>query len=105
MKRIKSKSGRFIALVGAKNQNYSVCVTAAAVEAFCDSWPCSRLPHHQPIRFEFQPNGDLVDIDNSFWWKGGFGTGTGCDYDGEDLLALSQDASNFGGRMYDKYAK
>ncbi len=36
----------------------------------------------RPIRLEFAANGDLVDISTS--------------YDGEDILALSQDAQSFG---------
>lgn len=62
---------------------YSVKVSAREVENFKDSWPCSALPS---CAFWFQfdrRNGDLVDMRPN-------------EYDGEDLLALSQDAQEFG---------
>lgn len=83
--RVHSKSGRFIALLPESLQGgFSVVVTECGVSAFKSRWPCSRLPE-RPIRFEFEANGDLVDI-----------VGTG--YNGEDMLALSESAQSFGDR-------
>ncbi len=80
--RVHSKSGKFIAILPESLQGgFSVCATRDGVSAMRSSWPCSRLPD-RPIRFEFEANGDLVDISTS--------------YDGEDILALSQDAQSFG---------
>lgn len=90
--RVHSKSGRFIALLPDSLQGgFSVVVTEGGVCSFKASWPCSRLPE-RPIRFEFASNGDLVDI-----------VGTG--YDGEDMLALSQDAQSFGDRAMETRCK
>jgi len=62
---------------------HSVTVSRAEVEAFKDTWPCSGLPERS-IWFQFDKrNGDLVDM-----------RGVG-DYDGPDLLALSQDAQAY----------
>lgn len=82
MIRVRSKSGRFIALlpddlIG----GFDVVVTAWGVQSFKSSWPCSRLGDG-PIRFSFAKNGDLVDVSTS--------------RDGEDLFALSEDAQEFG---------
>ncbi len=64
---------------------YSVSVSAAEVENFKSTWPCSGLPGHA-IWFQFDKrNGDLVDIkpdSNNF--------------DGPALLALSNDAQAYG---------
>ncbi len=80
--RVHSKSGRYIALLPESlTGGFSVVVTANGVSSFKSSWPCSRLGT-QPIRFEFAANGDLIDVST--------------DRDGEDLLALSQDAQEFG---------
>lgn len=60
-----------------------VTVSRAEVKAFKSRWPCSGLREFNTT-FEFDKrNGDLVTI---------FGQG---DYDGPDLLALSQDAQAF----------
>ena len=82
MLRIKSKSGNFIALLHEPlgKCGFDVIATKWGVDAFRDRWPCSRLPHRM-IKFGFASNGDLVDLNT--------------DYDGEDLLALSQDAKEF----------
>lgn len=62
---------------------FAVTVSAAEVSEFRAGWPCSRLPD-VPIAFVFQvSNGDIVDI-------------IGTDYDGEDMLALSEDAQRYG---------
>ena len=64
---------------------YTVRVSARGVEAFNDSWPCSRLPE-KAISFQFDKrNGDLVNIrpDSSR-------------FDGPELVALSEDAQNWG---------
>lgn len=67
---------------------YSVQVTRAEVEGFKDSWPCSTLPD-RAITFQYDKrNGDLVDI-----------TPDSADFDGPDLLALSQDAQSYGQRQ------
>lgn len=85
MIRVHAKSGKFIALLPAdlsKPCGFRVVVTANGVGAFKSSWPCSRLKE-QPIVFEYASNGDLVDI------------GWSNQPDGDDLLALSQDAQEF----------
>lgn len=82
--RVRSKSSRFIALLpDPPADGFSVVATLWGVEAFNSCWPSSRL-RPRPIRFEFARNGDLIDI-----------TG-GKQPDGEELLALSQDAQAFG---------
>jgi hypothetical protein len=81
--RIRSKSGRFIALIpAAPAEGFSVVATALGITHFNSRWPCSRL-RESPVRFEFAGNGDLVDV-------------VGKQPDGEDLLALSHDAQEFG---------
>lgn len=83
VKPIRSKSGRYVALIPEPPADgFSVTVTAFGVAAFNASWPCSRLKEKR-TRFEFSANGDLVDI-------------TGKQPDGEELLALSHDAQAFG---------
>ena len=90
--RLKSKSGRFIALIPATLQGgFSVVVTANGVGSFNASWPCSRL-RERPVRFEYASNGDLVDI-------------MGTQPDGEELLALSQDAQEFGDACIERRRK
>jgi hypothetical protein len=80
--RVHSKSGRFIALLPESlTGGFAVVATRNGVDSFRSSWPCSRLPD-RPLRFEFAPNGDLVDLNTN--------------YDGPDILALSQDAQEFG---------
>lgn len=80
--RVHSKSGKFIAILPDTLQGgFSVCATRNGVDNMRDAWPCSRLPN-RAIRFCFASNGDLVDVSTG--------------YDGEDLLALSQDAQTFG---------
>lgn len=60
-----------------------VTVSAEEVRAFRAKWPGSALPA-RGISFTFDAeNGDLVDLQ---------GAGN---YDGSDLLALSQDASSY----------
>ena len=62
---------------------YSVSVSAREVGAFKSTWPCSGLPERS-LWFQFSKNNhDLVDL-----------AGNG-DYDGDDLLALSQDAQRY----------
>jgi hypothetical protein len=61
---------------------YSVSVSANEVYAFKQTWPCSRLPE-KSIWFQFDKrNDDLVDMKPVL--------------DGEDVLALSHDAQNYG---------
>jgi hypothetical protein len=67
---------------------HSVSISAAEIKAFKDRWPCSGLPS-RGFWFQFDKrNGDLVDMKPS-------------EYDGEALLALSQDAQQYA----DKKAK
>lgn len=81
--RVHSKSGRYIALLpDSLMGGFSVVVTESGVSAFNASWPCSRIPC-RPIRFEFEANGDLAGI-------------VGTNRDGEEMLALSQNAQEFG---------
>ncbi len=90
MQRVHSKSGRFIALLpDSMRGGFRVVVTVNGVECFKASWPCSRLKV-QPIVFEYASNGDLVDI------------GWSNQPDGEDLLALSQDAQEFGEKCMER---
>lgn len=94
MERVHSKSGKYIALLPDAEERakgirgFSVVVTANGVGSFISSWPCSRL-HEYPIRFDYAENGDLVDI-------------IGNQPDGEDLLALSQDAQEWGEKILAK---
>ena len=89
MKRVRSRSGRYIALLpDPPATGLSVVVTVWGVAAFNATWPCSRLKE-RATRFEFAGNGDLVDI-------------VGSQPDGEELLALSQDAQTFGERCKQK---
>ena len=82
MIRVHSSSGRFIALLPDDLQGgFAVVATASGVASFRASWPCSHLGE-QPIRFEFAGNGDLEGISTS--------------RDGADVLALSEDAQEFG---------
>ena len=82
--RVHSKSGWFIALLPESlTGGFCVVVTAGGVCSFRAGWSCSRLKG-SPIRFEYASNGDLVDI------------GGPAQPDGPDLLALSQDAREFG---------
>lgn len=92
--RFHSKSDKYIALIPrealdptARAIGFSVVVTADGVSSFKASWPCSQLGE-QPIRFEFASNGDLVDVST--------------DRDGDDLLALSQDAQEFGEKVIER---
>jgi hypothetical protein len=64
-------------------------VVASKVDAFLDSWPCNGVNWRGPIRFEYSSNGDLVDM-----WPS--------DIDGEAILALSEDAQNFGDKCCEK---
>ena len=92
MTRVHSKSGRFIALLPddlSRPCGFRVVVTASGVYSFRAAWPCSHLKE-QPIVFEYASNGDLVDI------------GWSNQPDGPDLLALSQDAQEFGDRCIEK---
>ena len=90
MVRVHSKSGKFIALLPDDMRGgFRVVVTSWGVGAFRASWPCSRL-REQPIVFEFAGNGDLVDI------------GWSNQPDGDDLLALSEDAQEFGEKCMER---
>jgi hypothetical protein len=65
---------------------YSVTVSAFEVDNFNSRWPCSPIPRRS-IWFQFDKrNGDLVDIR----------PGLSQDFDGDALLALSQDAQAHG---------
>ena len=89
MVRIRSKGGRYIALLPQDhNIGFDVVVTAMGVQAFASRWPCSRLGT-QPIRFSFAGNGDLVDVSTR--------------RDGPDVLALSEDAQAFGEKAQTKH--
>ncbi len=70
---------------------FSVTVASDEITDFARHWPCCELPFG-PITFQFEKNnGDLVAI-----------TGH-ADYDGPDLLALSEDAEEYGrGRMRER---
>ena len=99
MIRVHSKSGRFIALLPDDLQGgFSVVVTADGVASFAASWPCNHIPERKgeyggycPFRFEFAGNGDLVDMVPDIGGDAG-----------EAILALSQDAQEFGDRALEK---
>lgn len=61
-----------------------VCVSADEVKDFMQSFPCSNL-NGTRLWFEFDTNGDLVDM----------GPGNTEKQDGAGLLALSQDAQAY----------
>jgi len=83
-----SESGKFIAMVNTDGTGgFSVTVTRRGVEDFTYGWPCSRL--RGPIRFEFESDGDLIDL-------------CGTAQNGYDLLALSEDAEEFGTKAREK---
>lgn len=64
---------------------YTVCVSGDDVDKFKRRFPCSGLPD-APISFEFdRRNGDLVDIRCRKAYQ-----------DGAGILALSQDAQQYG---------
>ncbi len=66
--------------------SYTIAVSAQDVADFNNLWPCSNIPE-VAVQFDFDPNG-LVDIR--------FSNGVdSSEYDGEALLALSQDAQIF----------
>jgi len=84
-----SKSGKFIAMVNADGTGgFSVTVTRRGVEDFTYGWPCSRNMRG-PIHFEFESTDDLIDLH-------------GTAQDGYDLLALLQDAAEFGTKAREK---
>lgn len=67
---------------------FSVSVSADDVDSFKEQWPCNGMPS-RPIWFQFDKrNGDLVDMRPSNWEEQGA--------DGSAMLALSQDAQNYG---------
>jgi hypothetical protein len=96
MARYRSKSGRFIALVPDNGIGSFACVaTSEGVSHLASRWPCNGIPQRKepswgycPIRFEFEANGDLVDMNPQL--------------DGEAILALSQDAQAFAEKMIEK---
>lgn len=60
------------------------------INAFKRSWPCHGLPDDlAELAFEFDPNGDLVDIEAKDCQGKPLDTH---DFDGPALLALCQDA-------------
>lgn len=70
---------------------YSVQLSTADVENFKDQWPCNGMPS-RPIWFQFDKrNGDLVDMRPANWEERGA--------DGSAMLALAEDAQNYGKKM------
>jgi len=65
-----------------------------ALDKFRRSWPCHGLPDElHSISFQFAANGDIVDIEaHSEDGK----PMDSAEFDGPALLALSQDAQQFG---------
>lgn len=62
MKRYRSKSGKYVALIpDPPAEVFSVIVTAWGVAAFNAGWPCSKLKERK-VTFSYTGNGDLVDI-------------------------------------------
>lgn len=65
---------------------FSVTVSKADIHAFKSQYPCSGIPSDISIWFQFsKANGDLVDIEPST-------------IDGPGVLALAQDAQNYGAK-------
>ena len=87
--RFMSKSGNYIALIHA--DSFSVIVTSWGVSSFNNSWPGSQFSGDNPIRFDYESNGDLAGVSTSI--------------DGAEVLALSEDAQAFGEKMRAKYEK
>ena len=100
MTRVVSKSGRFIALLPDDMRGaFAVVATSDGVGSFAARWPCNHIPERRwefggycPIRFEFEGNGDLVDIEPQL----------GGGDDGPAILALSQDAQEFGEKCMER---
>ena len=64
---------------------FNVSVSRWEVQEFGESWPCAELPD-KGITFQFDKgNGDLIDV-----WPN--------DIDGPAVLALSQDAQEYGSK-------
>lgn len=64
-------------------------VSEADIYSFNSRWPCSELRELTGVTFTFdKPNGDLVDIE--------YANGSSDDWDGSALVALSEDAREFG---------
>ena len=66
---------------------YRVAVSEADIDTFNDRWPCSELRGLKGVTFEFEANGDLVDIH--------YANGTSDRWDGSALVALSADAQRY----------
>lgn len=66
----------------------SVSVSESDLSEFRRQWPASGLSGLRGVAFEFDSNGDLVDIR--------YRNGTSDHWDGPALVALSQDAQAFG---------
>jgi hypothetical protein len=65
-----------------KGSFIGVVVTAGDLYDFASMWPGSRLDELDDVYFEFDRDGNLVDVEPH-------------DLDGEDAAALSQDAWEF----------
>lgn len=69
-------------------------IDSTLLEAFKRTWPCHGLPDDlHAIAFEFDARGELVDID-ARTETGGYLDSS--DFDTPALVALAQDAANFG---------
>jgi hypothetical protein len=68
-----------------------VAVSEQDILDFCRKWPASGLRGLRGVRFEFDRNGDLVDVT--------YKNGTSDKWDGPALVALSQDAQAYGDQV------
>jgi hypothetical protein len=66
-----------------------VTVSAEQVRYFNSTWPCSPIPV-EPITFEYDSQGNLCDILSETPSE---------EFDGDALLALSEDAAKCYGRL------
>jgi hypothetical protein len=68
-------------------------VTSAEMLGFARRWPCANFPEDLGVCFEFDSNGNLVDIEWFNAWSGKR-THEPIGIDERALLAVSEDAQN-----------
>lgn len=79
---------------------FTVTVTSREVETFASRWPCSGL-RFKPVTFEFGPV--LIDQDGKPWHADLVDSNDERNHPGADggaILALSEDAMNYGLSRY-----
>jgi hypothetical protein len=78
---------RAVMVVDFTPNGYTVELSEDDIDAFSSVWPCCKLVGLRGVTFSFDSKGDLVDVD--------YRNGSSDDWDGSELLALSQDAQEF----------